>query len=195
MGNHVGEGDVSFGAGATVLELHQAVGQAPADDDDGGDADEFGVFELDAGRHALASYVHRNGDADDAILADAQEIDMHRRILDRIELHVAGNDLCLLAVDIDLEAIAAQAQAGFQREETAGIPEARRSYRDAMAKPELVVALTEFEALCGFRPPAEGTYAAARAKVKTIGKVSEDLVPGGWVRANEHRRPLWSFDP
>lgn len=46
-----------------------------------------------------------------------------------------------------------------------------------------------------FRAPAEGTYAAARAKVKTIGKVSEDLVPGGWVRANEHRRPLWSFDP
>jgi len=25
--------------------------------------------------------------------------------------------------------------------------------------------------------------------------VVENMVPGGWARANEHRRPLWSYAP
>jgi mannose-6-phosphate isomerase class I len=51
----------------------------------------------------------------------------------------------------------AQARAGFARENRAGIPmnEARRSYRDPSHKPELVVALTDFHALRGFRPLSE----------------------------------------
>lgn len=52
---------------------------------------------------------------------------------------------------------AEQAEAGFAREEGAGIaldaPD--RTYRDANPKPESLVALTETWALCGFRPPAE----------------------------------------
>lgn len=52
-----------------------------------------------------------------------------------------------------------QAQAGFAREESAGIardaPE--RTYRDDWPKPEALCALGDFEALCGFREPAE-TY-------------------------------------
>jgi mannose-6-phosphate isomerase len=51
---------------------------------------------------------------------------------------------------------AEQARAGFERENAAGIaldtPD--RIYRDANPKPELVCALTPFEALCGFRPLA-----------------------------------------
>jgi len=49
---------------------------------------------------------------------------------------------------------AEQARAGFAREEAAGIhPDAReRSYSDPLPKPELLCALTPFEALCGFRP-------------------------------------------
>lgn len=50
-----------------------------------------------------------------------------------------------------------QAQAGFARENAAGIsvdaPE--RNYRDANHKPEIIIALTEFSALCGFRPGDE----------------------------------------
>lgn len=49
----------------------------------------------------------------------------------------------------------AQAEAGFARENAAGIPlDAReRSYKDPYAKPELIVAVSDaFEALCGFRP-------------------------------------------
>ncbi|MFC3999021.1 mannose-6-phosphate isomerase, class I [Nocardiopsis sediminis] len=51
---------------------------------------------------------------------------------------------------------AARARAGFDAEETAGIPIGApdRNYRDPQAKPELVFALETFEALCGFRDPA-----------------------------------------
>ena len=45
-----------------------------------------------------------------------------------------------------------QAQRGFQREETAGVPlnATNRMYKDASDKPEMLIALTPFEALCGF---------------------------------------------
>src|SRR5262245_18607695 len=48
---------------------------------------------------------------------------------------------------------AEQARAGFARENAAGIPAdaPQRSYRDASAKPELIQALTPFEALIRFR--------------------------------------------
>ncbi len=50
---------------------------------------------------------------------------------------------------------AEQAREGFAREDAVGIPvdSAERNYRDASHKPELVVALTRFEALAGFRDP------------------------------------------
>ncbi len=49
---------------------------------------------------------------------------------------------------------AQQAAAGFARENAAGVPlnAPHRNYRDARHKPELLCALTRFEALCGFRP-------------------------------------------
>jgi mannose-6-phosphate isomerase len=52
---------------------------------------------------------------------------------------------------------AEQAAAGFAREEAAGVPldAPTRTYRDRLAKPELVVAVTPFEALSGFRPLAD----------------------------------------
>lgn len=48
-----------------------------------------------------------------------------------------------------------QAQAGFQREQAAGLPldHEARSYRDPNPKPELLVARGRFEALEGFREP------------------------------------------
>lgn len=49
-----------------------------------------------------------------------------------------------------------QAAEGFAAENAAGVPldAPQRCYRDANHKPEMVVALTEFEALVGFREPA-----------------------------------------
>jgi mannose-6-phosphate isomerase len=50
-----------------------------------------------------------------------------------------------------------QARAGFAKENAAGIalsaPE--RNYKDESHKPEILIALTAFEALCGFRPRAQ----------------------------------------
>lgn len=53
----------------------------------------------------------------------------------------------------------AEAKSGFEREEGSAVPrsDATRTYRDANHKPELLCALTEFHALCGFRPTDELT--------------------------------------
>lgn len=51
-----------------------------------------------------------------------------------------------------------QAREGFAREDAAGIPldAPERNYKDSSAKPEIIVALSDtFDALCGFREPAE----------------------------------------
>ncbi|GHC91112.1 mannose-6-phosphate isomerase, class I [Nocardiopsis terrae] len=51
---------------------------------------------------------------------------------------------------------AARARSGYEAEERAGIPvdAPHRNYRDPHHKPELLLALEPFEALCGFREPA-----------------------------------------
>lgn len=53
-----------------------------------------------------------------------------------------------------------QAEEGFAREEAAGIDRGApdRTYKDDWPKPEALCALGDFDALCGFREPAE-TYA------------------------------------
>lgn len=66
--------------------------------------------------------------------------------------------LKLLAADEPLSLQAhptlAEAQEGFHRENAQGIPPTAhfRNYRDDNHKPELIVALTQFDALAGFRP-------------------------------------------
>jgi mannose-6-phosphate isomerase len=59
---------------------------------------------------------------------------------------------------------AQQAAEGFAAEEAAGVPRTapHRNYKDRNPKPELVVALTPFEALCGFKP-IEALLALERA--------------------------------
>ena len=53
-----------------------------------------------------------------------------------------------------------QAEEGWAREEAAGVPRdaPHRTYRDGWPKPEVLCALRQTEALCGFRDPGE-TYA------------------------------------
>ena len=50
-----------------------------------------------------------------------------------------------------------QARAGFARENGEGVPSdaPNRNYRDDNHKPEMIFALTPFDALCGFREPAK----------------------------------------
>ena len=57
-----------------------------------------------------------------------------------------------------------QAREGFAAEEAAGVPltSPQRIYKDDWPKPEILVALTEFHALCGFRDP-DRTFALFEA--------------------------------
>ena len=50
-----------------------------------------------------------------------------------------------------------QAKAGFAKENAAGLDltDPKRNYKDDSQKPEILIALGPFEALCGFRPRAE----------------------------------------
>lgn len=71
-----------------------------------------------------------------------------------------------------------QAQAGFARENAAGVAadSATRNYRDDNHKPEMIFALTPFEALCGFR-----TAGAARDLLQHVASAFEAVeapVPG-----------------
>jgi len=68
------------------------------------------------------------------------------------------------ALSLQAHPTTAQAEAGFAREEAAGLPltARERNYKDPNAKPELIVATEDgFEALCGFRDPAETIAALA----------------------------------
>lgn len=60
------------------------------------------------------------------------------------------------ALSLQVHPSTAQAQAGFAAEEEAGVPldASHRSYKDPRSKPELIVAVTPFEALSGFQPTA-----------------------------------------
>ncbi len=58
-----------------------------------------------------------------------------------------------MPLSIQAHPSAAQARLGWERENSLGLPpdSPLRNYRDPRAKPELLCALTEFTALCGFR--------------------------------------------
>jgi mannose-6-phosphate isomerase len=65
---------------------------------------------------------------------------------------------------------AEQARAGFAAEEAAGISlnDPTRTFRDPHHKPELLVALTTFEVLCGFRPVEESLHCLAKLQVPEL---------------------------
>lgn len=74
-----------------------------------------------------------------------------------------------------------QAREGFAREEAAGVDRAAadRNYKDDNHKPEMIFALTPFEALCGFRPAAEAkaVFELIAADFELAGLELPGLVP------------------
>jgi len=64
----------------------------------------------------------------------------------------------------------AQARAGFERENGLGIPldAPERNYKDPHHKPEVLCAITGFEALKGFRPPGELLHLLGRVCGETL---------------------------
>jgi mannose-6-phosphate isomerase len=61
------------------------------------------------------------------------------------------------ALSIQVHPNSDQAKAGFDLEQSQAIPitDPKRNYKDASHKPEALIALTSFRALCGFRPRTE----------------------------------------
>lgn len=77
-----------------------------------------------------------------------------------------------------------------------GVPaDVRQALRAALFADRASNELAGLAGTTGFRAPARGTYQAALATVRAAGRSVEDMVPTGWQRANEHRRPLWSYAP
>jgi mannose-6-phosphate isomerase len=74
-----------------------------------------------------------------------------------------------------------QARAGFAAEEAAGVPrdDATRTFKDPFHKPELLLALTPVEALCGFRPVEESLHCLAKLQVPELKPTIAALARGG----------------
>src|SRR5919112_531467 len=75
----------------------------------------------------------------------------------------------------------AQARAGFAAEEAAGVPrdDPTRTFKDPWHKPELLLALTTFEALCGFRPVEESLHCLAKLQLPELKPTIAALARGG----------------
>jgi mannose-6-phosphate isomerase len=77
------------------------------------------------------------------------------------------------ALSIQVHPTREQARAGFAAEQDAG--GAERNYTDPNHKPELLCALTRFEALCGFRPVAETLALLDELAIPELGFVGAKL--------------------
>src|SRR3712207_337701 len=74
-----------------------------------------------------------------------------------------------------------QAAAGYAAKEVAGIPrdDPTRTFKDPWHKPELLLALTTFEALCGFRPVEESLHCLAKLQLPELKPTIAALARGG----------------
>ncbi|MDR1428190.1 MAG: mannose-6-phosphate isomerase, class I [Bifidobacteriaceae bacterium] len=77
-----------------------------------------------------------------------------------------------------------RAREGFAREEAAGVPldAPHRSYRDPRPKPEMVFALSRFEALAGLRPATEARAALEGLDAPLARKMAASLEGPGALR-------------
>lgn len=92
-----------------------------------------------------------------------------------LKILVIGSPLSLQA-----HPSAEQAQAGYEREEAAGIAgdAPNRTYRDPSPKPEALVALRDTWVLCGFREPAQAADLVAGLQVPALEPLHETLAGG-----------------
>ncbi len=89
------------------------------------------------------------------------------------------------ALSIQVHPTLAEARAGFAAEQARGVPldAPNRNYRDANHKPELLYALTDFDALCGFRPIEATLELLAALNVPELDAVQAALVGDDPLRA------------
>lgn len=86
-----------------------------------------------------------------------------------LKLLAAGRPLSL-----QVHPTAEQARAGFARERVDGVP-SEPTYADASHKPELLVALSDVEALAGFRVPGEAADLLSGSGVPELDRIAGDL--------------------
>ncbi|WP_406415255.1 mannose-6-phosphate isomerase, class I [Streptomyces sp. NBC_00873] len=93
--------------------------------------------------------------------------------------------LKVLAVErplsIQVHPDAGQARDGYERDERTGLApgDPKRSYHDSWPKPELLYALTAFEALCGFAEPEQAASLLTSTGGTRLRRVADVLVSGG----------------
>ncbi len=145
--------------------------------------------ELWMGAHSLASSTLAAGAdgeqpelLDAAIAADPERLlgaDVVERFGPRLPflLKVLSADRPL---SLQVHPDAHNARRGYDAENAAGLDPAapNRSYRDPYAKPELVVALTRFEVLHGFRAAAEAAASLATLQIPRLQHVVDALQSG-----------------
>lgn len=128
--------------------------------------------ELWLGAHPSAPSRLRGGASLEELIAEAPQRLLGDASLERfgprlpflLKVLAAGQPLSLQAHP-SLE----QARAGFAKEEAASVPKGapHRNYKDANHKPEILCALTEFHALCGFRKVSESVRLFAALGLET----------------------------
>ncbi|KQS58055.1 mannose-6-phosphate isomerase [Geodermatophilus sp. Leaf369] len=140
--------------------------------------------ELWMGAHPDAPSVLADGRTLD--VAIAQEPD---RLLSSAVRHHFGDRLPflmkVLAADAPLSLQAhpttAQAEIGFAAEEAAGVAkdDPTRTFKDPFHKPEILLAITPVEALCGFRPVEESLHCLAKLQLPELKPTIAALARGG----------------
>jgi mannose-6-phosphate isomerase len=134
--------------------------------------------ELWIGAHPSApSHIHDGVSLLTAIETDrARLLGPHERLPFLLKVLAVAKPL-----SIQVHPDAAQAAAGFAREEAAGVSaeDSRRNYHDDWPKPELVYAVTPFTALCGFREPAASAALLEALGGRRLGTVAAALRDDG----------------
>jgi mannose-6-phosphate isomerase len=140
--------------------------------------------ELWMGAHSDDPSVLSDGTPLDKAIAEEPEALLGPAVVDRFGPRLPFL-MKVLAADTPLSLQAhptpEQARAGFAAEEAAGIPrdDPTRTFKDPYHKPELLLALTTFEALCGFRPVEESLHCLAKLQVPELKPTIAALARGG----------------
>src|SRR5919112_1074110 len=140
--------------------------------------------ELWVGAHPDEPSLLADGGPLDAAIAEDPESLLSRPVVERFGARLPFL-LKVLAADRPLSLQAhpttAQAEAGYAAEEAAGVPniDPTRTFKDPYHKPEILVAITEVEALCGFRPVEESLHCLAKLQLPELKPTIAALARGG----------------
>ncbi|MGY1606913.1 mannose-6-phosphate isomerase, class I [Geodermatophilus sp. SYSU D00700] len=140
--------------------------------------------ELWMGGHPAEPSVLSTGAPLDAAIADRPGEMLSAEVYERFGARLPFL-MKVLAADAPLSLQAhptmAQARVGYAAEEAAGVPkdDPTRTFKDPWHKPELLLALTTFEALCGFRPVEESLHCLAKLQLPELKPTIAALARGG----------------